>query len=345
MSNESPLRKLYDESVPFLTAHPDYNLNLLPSWVRDNISAARSYGGSLKGIILPDGRKYHLDNKLNDMTGRDWTFFINSVFTTHYPSRGKESYAHEIRKIHPSPKPPQLMRDLIQFFTKENEIVVDTFMGVGGTLLGASLCGRRALGIDIEKKYIDAYKKAAKDLALPVCNTLHGDSLRLLKNHKRIDALLAGEQASLLLIDPPYANMMSRKKTGADMLLYGEAATPFSSQKCDLGNMDREEFLQSLRDIVANALNFIKPHGYVVVFAKDLQPEGKNANLLHAEIVDALTEIACLNYKGMKIWADASAKFYPYGYPFSFVANQIHQYILVFRKEESRKRRVLPESS
>ena len=44
---------------------------------------------------------------------------------------------HHIRKIHPTPKPPQLMRDLIQFFTKEGELVFDTFMGVGGTLLGA----------------------------------------------------------------------------------------------------------------------------------------------------------------------------------------------------------------
>ncbi len=41
-----------------------------------------------------------------------------------------------------------------------------------------------------------------------------------------------------------------------------------------------------------------------------------------------------LNYKGLKIWADQTAKLFPYGYPFSFVANQIHQYILIFRKEK-----------
>ena len=137
--------KLYEDSEPFLAVHPNYDLNLLPSWVKENIEKARVYGNSKKGVILPDGRKYHLDNHLNDMTGKEWTFFINSVFSTHYPTSGKEAYAHHIRKIHPTPKPPQLMRDLIQFFTKEGELVFDTFMGVGGTLLGAALCNNGSL--------------------------------------------------------------------------------------------------------------------------------------------------------------------------------------------------------
>lgn len=91
--------ELYNESTPFLDAYPDYDLALLPTWVRENIEAARVYGGSKRGVVLPDGRKYHLDNKLNDLTGREWTFFINSVFSTHYPTRGEEAYAHHIRKI------------------------------------------------------------------------------------------------------------------------------------------------------------------------------------------------------------------------------------------------------
>lgn len=152
--------ELYNESTPFLDAYPDYDLALLPTWVRENIEAARVYGGSKRGVVLPDGRKYHLDNKLNDLTGREWTFFINSVFSTHYPTRGEEAYAHHIRKIHPTPKPPQLMRDLIRFFSKEGELIFDFFMGVGGTLLGAGLCNRVAAGIDLKQEYLDAYKAA-----------------------------------------------------------------------------------------------------------------------------------------------------------------------------------------
>ena len=338
MSTNTDLIKLYSDSIPFVEAHPDFSIDLLPDWVRLNIDSARCYGGSLKGVILPDGRKYHLDNKLNDMTGRDWTFFINSVFTTNYPSNGPESYAHNIRKIHPTPKPPQLMRDLINFFTKKGEIVLDAFMGVGGTLLGAALASRLAIGIDLEQKYIAAYKKAADVLGLQKFPTIKGDAAKVLEPGGQLSKLLAGEKVGLFLIDPPYANMMGRTKTGADISVYGATSTPFTSRKEDLGNMDLETHLAALTAIVKKAMAFLKTEGYVVVFSKDIQPKGKELNLLHAEVIKALNSIVELNYKGMKIWADASAKFYPYGYPFSFVANQIHQYILVFRKE---KRRIL----
>lgn len=327
-------RKLYSESEPFLSAHPDYDTAALPSWVSENIDAARVYGGGKKGIILPDGRKYHLDNHLNDMTGKEWTFFINSVFSTHYPTNGKEAYAHHIRKIHPSPKPPQLMRDLIQFFTKEHELVFDTFMGVGGTLLGAALCGRTAAGIDLNQQYIDAYHRAADELELPAFPTKCGDSVSLLRDGGVVDGLTSGKPISLLLIDPPYSNMMSREKTGADIAVYGKTATPFSHSEYDLGNMPRPLFLSRLRESVESALPYIKFRGYAVVFIKDLQPSKKEPNLLHADVVNELNRIPNLYYKGMKIWADESARLYPYGYPFSFVANQIHQYILVFRKEK-----------
>ena len=148
------INKIYQDAIPFFDAHPNYDVRLLPSWIREKISEVKCCGFMLKTLILPDGRKYHLNNKLNDLSSKEWTFFINSVFTTSYPTRGKESYAHHIRKVHPTPKPPQLMRDIIQFFTKENEIVLDAFMGVGGTLLGAALCNRRAIGIDLCEKIL-----------------------------------------------------------------------------------------------------------------------------------------------------------------------------------------------
>jgi len=328
------VNELYASAVPFLEAYPDYDTGTLPSWVRENIDAARVYGHQNKGIILPDGRKYHLDNKLNDLTGKEWTFFINSVFSTHYPTAGKESYAHSVRKIHPTPKPPQLMRDLIRFFTKENELVFDCFMGVGGTLLGAALCSRKAAGIDLNPRYIDAYKEAARELGLPVFPAMSGDALAVLNNEAKMAALMEETPISLLLIDPPYSNMMSREKTGADISVYGKTATPFTDSEKDLGNMDREAFLDALKRAVELTLPRIKFRGYIIVFIKDLQPRKKQTNLLHAEVTAKLNEIPGIYYKGMKIWADESSKLYPYGYPFCFVANQIHQYILVFRKEK-----------
>jgi hypothetical protein len=39
-----------------------------------------------------------------------------------------------------------------------------------------------------------------------------------------------------------------------------------------------------------------------------------------------------LAYRGCKIWYDQTPRLYPFGYPYRFVANQLHQYILVFQK-------------
>ncbi len=334
MYMENQKQKLYEDATPFLSVYPDYDLLLLPRWVKENISNARVYGNQKKGIILEDGRKFHLNNTLNDLTGKEWTYFINSVFSTHYPTRGIESYAHEIRKMHPTPKPPQLMRDIISFFTKENELVIDTFMGVGGTLLGAALCNRRAAGIDLNQSYIDVYNQAAASLSLPQFPTLCGDSLQVLTDEKQMKLLLNNEIANLLLIDPPYANMMSKVKTGGDIAIYGNKATPFTNSNKDLGNMTYNKFLSTLKNHIEMTLPYIKVKGHVVVLVKDLQPKKKELHMLHADMAYTLNEIASLQYRGMKIWADTSTKLYPYGYPFSFVANQIHQYILIFRKEK-----------
>ncbi|MBD5475476.1 MAG: RNA methyltransferase [Lachnospiraceae bacterium] len=328
------VNEAYDNGESFLDIYPDYDLKKLPNWVIEKIDTARVIGNSKQTVILPDGRKYQLDNTLNHMAGGEWTYFINSVINTAYKTSGEDSFAHKIRKIHPTPKPPQLMRDIIQFFTKENELVFDYFMGVGGTLLGAGVCGRRAVGVDLNPVYIDAYKRAANEIGVQEFECVEGDCLEILADNERMRNVLGNDEISLVLIDPPYGNMMSREKTGADIKVYGNVATPFTDSDKDFGNLELDCFFDRLKESVERVMPYMKKRGHVVIFIKDLQPDGKNTNLLHAEIVDKLNEIQNLNYKGMKIWADQTAKLFPYGYPFSFVANQIHQYILVFRKEK-----------
>lgn len=307
-------------------------ISALPSWVKADIDNAIFVEGSNINIQISNGKRYCMTNQINDLSGAEWTTQICSVINTCYSTKGEDSYAHKIRKVHPTPKPPQLMRDLIRFFTKENEIVLDYFAGVGGSLLGAALCNRRAVGIELNSAYIDAYKLAAESLKLTAFPCICGDCNNVLSNQDEMDRVLRGEKVGMILIDPPYANMMSKEKTGADIDVYGKTATPFTNYDVDLGNIDPDKFIPTLKTIVEKSLVYLKSKGYLVVFCKDMQPKKKETNLLHARIIDALNEIPKLYYRGMKIWADQSVKLFPYGYPFDFVANQIHQYILIFRK-------------
>jgi len=307
------------------------DLARLPDWVKKNIKEAYLIGKSGR-VVFVKGKKYHLNNPLNDLPGGEWTYFLRSVINTRYPTNGRAGYAHRIRKIHPSPKPPQLMKDVINFFTKKNEWVLDYFMGVGGTLLGASLCDRKAIGIDLNSEYIKAYKKANEELGLREQKTICGDSLKLLESNG-IKNVLGSEKISLICIDPPYGNMMSRKKTGeAIKTKKSAAATPFTNSEHDLGNLEEGAFLALLKESVEKALKYLKNGRYVAIFTKDFQPTKESTNLLHADIIYKLNEITNLKYVGMKIWADESINLYPYGYPWAYVSNQLHQYILFFRK-------------
>ncbi len=209
-------------------------------------------------------------------------------------------------------------------------------MGVGGTLLGASLSNRRAVGIDLEKKYVNAYKKANKALKLKEQIAIVGDSIEILENPTLIKNSTNNEKFSLILIDPPYGDMMARPKTG-EALKNGKdtSATPFTSLSNDLGNMDWDKFRNIFKKSIVNSSKLLKTKGHIVVFIKDMQPKNNDLNLLHADLIKDISSIKNISYLGTKIWADQGVNLYPYGYPYAYVSNQIHQYILIFKKVQS----------
>ena len=297
--------------------------------------------------------KRELINPLNNLNGKEWVFSTNSIecfvstederefnrfvvelIESRFSTNGNNSYAHHIRKVHPSPKPPQLMEKLIKFFSKEDEIVFDPFCGVGGTLLGASLCKRKAFGIDLNNEYLNIYKEASKYLNLSIQETFNYNS----KNLEEIDNL-KNVEFDLILTDPPYGDMMSRKKTGEAVKKKNDTSpTPFTNSKEDIGNLDLDEFLIELKDIIQISVNKLKNKRYLLLFIKDLQPKPEYHGMLHFDIMNKLIEIEGLYYKGMKIWYDKTINLYPYGYPYAYVGNQLHQYILIFRKDENSKK-------
>ncbi|HHU32181.1 MAG TPA: DNA methylase [Clostridia bacterium] len=283
------------------------------------------------GIDLGERGVYDVRNKLNELTGKEWVYFTNSIWITGYSPTAIENAGLKYRKIHPSPKPPGLLKDIILFFTKSNSLILDPFAGVGGTLIGAAMAGgnRKAIGIELEPKYYDAYKKACLSECIEIMPMIIDDSLNMM-NYK----LIAEEEFDLIIADPPYSNMMNKVRTGQKAKLNGEKlATPYTDYQEDLGNLNRERYLEKLKKIMHLASTRLKNNKYLVVFCKDFQPEKDNPNILHADIIYLLSEIPRLQYKGMRIWHDQAMSLYPFGYPYSFVMNQIHQYVLIFRKE------------
>ena len=64
---------------------------------------------------------------------------------------------------HPTQKPLQIMERIINVFTKENDIVLDCFLGSGTTGVACKNLGRSFIGIEIDKDYFDIAKRRIYD--------------------------------------------------------------------------------------------------------------------------------------------------------------------------------------
>ena len=69
------------------------------------------------------------------------------------------SMTYDVYTGHKSQKPIQLMNELVNEYSKENNLILEPFAGSGSTLLAAKKLGRRAIGIEINKKWCEVAAK------------------------------------------------------------------------------------------------------------------------------------------------------------------------------------------
>lgn len=63
------------------------------------------------------------------------------------------------KRYHPTQKPIKLSRLFVDKFSKENELIIDLFLGSGSTLIACEQTNRICYGMEIDPKYCDVIRK------------------------------------------------------------------------------------------------------------------------------------------------------------------------------------------
>ena len=61
----------------------------------------------------------------------------------------------DLKQVHPTQKPINLLRWLIRTYSNENETILDNTMGSGSTMVACVREKRKGIGIELTKKYYD----------------------------------------------------------------------------------------------------------------------------------------------------------------------------------------------
>jgi DNA modification methylase len=294
----------------------------------------------------------HPNNALNELGGDEWLYFTKSLLTTAYPSE----LGHAQRKAHGANKPPRLMARLIEFFTKGDELVLDPFAGVGGTLLGAAICRRprRALGFEIEPRWAEIYHQVVAMLAAE--NDGAGPELRdlgeadpggprgfdpagcRLETGDALELVAGLDDASIDLVatDPPYNPQLKITMSGGALAeRFANRRTDYAmvtEDPADLANSaSYEEYLERMGALFVELRRVLKSKRYALVIVRDAYQHGRYRFV--ASDLAARAEPHGLVPKGDLIWYQAGTRLRPYGYPHAFVPNIVHQHVLVLRAE------------
>lgn len=71
---------------------------------------------------------------------------------------------NKIKRQHPATFPDKIPYDLINVFTKENDLILDPMCGSGSTCVAAKILGRNFVGVDISQEYCEIAETRLKNL-------------------------------------------------------------------------------------------------------------------------------------------------------------------------------------
>lgn len=277
-------------------------------------------------------------NSLNDLNGSQWLPETKSFF--YQKGLGSKHPHAQIERQHPAPFSFQDISHLITFFTKRGMSVLDPFGGVGSTAKACELEGRICTSIELQKRWHDLALKRLEFEVGEGTSQKHtfilGDTREELKKFK-------SNTFDFVVTSPPYWSILNKKadyKVKKERLANNLATNYSDNDARDLANIsDYNEFLEVLvNDVFLECGRLLRPKKYMCLVVSDFRHKSEFISF-HSDLIQAMNhKMTSDGYRimlqGVKILLQNHKSLLPYGYPFAYVENIHHQYILIFRKEK-----------
>lgn len=235
------------------------------------------------------------------------SFQLETTTIWSFPIRG-EWYTHN--GDYPGNWSPYIPRNLILKYTKENEWILDQFMGSGTTLIEAKLLNRNIIGTDINIKAYNITKnrlkfdyKSTSHIYIKIC-----DAQRL--------SFIKDNSISLICTHPPYA----------DIIKYS-INTPH-----DISLLTYDIYLQAMYNVAKEAYRVLKINRICAIMIADIRKNGQFIPLGHY-VMDQFLKVGFIlkdivikeqhNCKSLNKWSKIKHECYLIK----------HEYIFIFQKK------------
>src|SRR6185437_12191777 len=269
-------------------------------------------------------------NRLTDLSVKEWVPETVSVWIQRGLGKGHEHA--QIERQHPAPFSFQDVARLIRFFSKRGETVLDPFVGVGSTLKAAAIEKRCGIGIELNKKYADLARIRLKT-ELPKELAFRKGQRIILGDARSIIPQLDPNSIKLVVTSPPYWNILHKEdhKARQERVAHGLDTRYSQDAAADLGNIESyPEFLETVSNTLALTRSCLADGGHLCLIVGDFRQKSQYI-MFHADIARGMQQRG-FTLKGIMILYQRHKRVFPYGFPYAYVPNLHHQYIVVLAK-------------
>ena len=176
-----------------------------------------------------------------------------------FPSRGKWAvHTNEYR----GNWSPYIPRNIIKKYSKENDLVLDPFVGGGTTLIECWLLGRNGIGVDISPHAISItnqllvfMKKSAENTSFDLPEV----KVQCYSSDARNLSRIKDNEIDLICTHPPYAFSIRYTET----------------EENDLSRMKVDDYYEQMKSVAKEFYRILKKGKYCTILIGDIRKNGK----------------------------------------------------------------------